>query len=846
MEPIGNGSEGDAYRYTKKVLKSLPNAARLYSIYSEVAAARGISSWTRAAYQDLRAHFFRDGQCKIRFAPGAARIAFGELDLGTGDEEPEPIGRLHDIIRIVSIAHADEYDRYMGKDGHRPSFKEFDEMYGKRIAAHWSAMRRQLRKRKYGPRRYKIIPLDDFETANQYYDYTKPFGWCHLGSKGTFDHYHMSNVDGHSLPVRLYLAVLPGFETMTVNDDMYGESMLGIDIGPGGRLVHVNNRWNHAHDALDERKGDNKYDETELSDLLGGPFFELCPPYCKDSYLKFAQNTRADRLEQNAKIKEMRKRVYRSISLGRNRARKSGTFTDPRDGQVYRTETLGGRTWLAEPMRYSVGDVRRVPENITELLDVGEPDIRVYIPTLVERGDGSGQKEYVVNWTAPFEGDIGDEYFSERCIRLDAAAEVRNARDGIYTVHTKSRVYVNMDGNIDAYEPVYNVFIDAVKIGNTLVEGHILDDLSDFFDIGPDGDDAGYAERLNAERTKAIDTRRMTVMEAMREAGMQYDRDTVAYVTDMLSEEYKTGKGISEFRMMSQAEWNGPASAIVLNHYPTTRNYVRGGRARELVTYRYLPDPLSAEVDNAIRALSPDATVSVLGHDGVEGILYKEADVEKAIPPGWRLPDEEDLYRMYAALGATVVKHNPSAGRRMSYNDYITGKSGRICGIRIPKALKTSDAYPSMEIETDLGRNDAISRGSDMDEEIVETGMSAMEIMCSMLGFSSLAQMTMTEFGGTNGLLLGKIAPLVINELHQVKCVGPDGEAIACVHILLKSKVSLEGDKLVLGMNVEKFTEDTVADLAAVHGEDAINALIASIRKPKTMYGRRFLFLVKD
>ena len=177
MEPIGNGSEGDAYRYTKKVLKSLPNANSLCQIYTEVAETRGISSWTRAAYQDLRAHFFRDGQCKIRFAPGAARIAFGELSLGTGDEEPEPMGKLHDIIRIISIAHADEYDRYLGRDGHRPSFKEFDEMYGQRIAKHWTAMKRMLRRRKYGKRRYTIVPLDDFATANAYHEYTEPHGW---------------------------------------------------------------------------------------------------------------------------------------------------------------------------------------------------------------------------------------------------------------------------------------------------------------------------------------------------------------------------------------------------------------------------------------------------------------------------------------------------------------------------------------------------------------------------------------------------------------------------------------------------------------------------------------------
>ena len=53
------GSEGDAYRYTKKVLQTLPNSRLLESIYTEVAEKRGLSSWTRAAYVDLRATFFR-------------------------------------------------------------------------------------------------------------------------------------------------------------------------------------------------------------------------------------------------------------------------------------------------------------------------------------------------------------------------------------------------------------------------------------------------------------------------------------------------------------------------------------------------------------------------------------------------------------------------------------------------------------------------------------------------------------------------------------------------------------------------------------------------------------------
>ena len=371
------GSEGDAYRYTKKVLMGLPNANRLQEIYAEVAQNRGISSWTRAAYMDLRATFFRDGQCKIRFAPGAARIAFGELELGTGDEQLYDVSQFHDILRIISIAHFKDYTRHLAdKDGHLATYHSLEAVYGTKVTADWCKMKRRLKRMKYGPRRYKIIELDCFETANKYYEYTKPHDWCHLGHESTFNGYHktqaLSKVDGKMTGVtnfvRLYLAVLPGFETMTEEDELYGESMLGIDIGPGGRLVHVNNRWNHHHDNVDERKGDNKYSEVELSMLLGGPFFELCPPYSVQDERERLR-TIVDKIKtHNRMVKREAAVCSRVFGKGARFGGDGVSIVDPRTGKKYGTVHIGDSSWATRPIDYIPEgfDVVDLPKNVLD------------------------------------------------------------------------------------------------------------------------------------------------------------------------------------------------------------------------------------------------------------------------------------------------------------------------------------------------------------------------------------------------------------------------------------------------------------------------------------------------
>lgn len=832
-----NGSEGDAYRYTKKVLMALPNRWSLQSIYEKVAQERGISSWTRAAYQDVRAHFFRDGQCKIRFAPGAARLAFGELSLGTGDEEPGPIGRLHDIIRIISIAHSREYDRYLGMDGRRPSFKELDEIYGQRIAKHWSAMKRMLRRRTYGQRRYKIIPLDDFETAKEYAEYTKPHVWCHLNSQSMFDHYRMANAGDKTLPVKLYLAVLPGFENLTETDELYGESMLGIDIGPGGRLVHVNNRWNHAHDNLDVRKGDNKYDEVELSDLLGGPFFELCPPYGHDTYHELAVRMREERLANNAKVIADRKVITKSICLGKNRIRRSGTFTDKRDGNTYRTETIGGRTWMAEPLRYSPTKIPEIPGNLETLettLCPVRPEIKVFLPILCVTHTEDGLT-CSIDWRHPADDETANDVIQECNARVNASVYVHHNVPNSYVVKTSTRCFVSMDGNIDVYDPIYNVFLDGVKIGDTIIDGSILEDLTPYLDFGQ-GDN--YVEQLRNEREQ-------TVRDALKKANLPHDDSSVAVVTDMLVNEYSNGRGIGEFRLSDQvgnSATYGRASLVLLTHsnMPHSHNYSRFGKARELITYRYKADALTPETEAIIRALEPSLTVSVTCEDGSHGVLYSHADIKEAIPDGWHLPTLDDLYRLYSALGGKVIRSGAVDCGKMYSNSWSNGRAFAMCGVRIPRQLNKDDSYPSLYITTDQGRCDIVRSNENEDDEIRETGKSAQDIMRDLLGFGSLA-LAGQENGVIRKSTFGNVAPFVSQEVCITDLLDADGNVKTQIHWFRSARVDLVGDRLIMHTESERQEERRmVGDGQYITDEDYIQC------NKFTNSRRRFLFLVKD
>lgn len=289
-------SEGDARKYMKKVLISLGMEQELADDYGE--------NWSEEVFQELRKAFVRKG-CDVYYLPGIARIAYGELDFDSDDEDTEKTAELRDLVRFISIAHKGDFTRNLElidvvqqgpqkgmKVKSAPlTFSQLKERFAKAADDMDDAEQDAWEKAHAGQpdNGYKIIELTDFNTAHKFYPYTVTddphTAWCYLEDEYTFDDYRK---DGN----RLYLAVKPGFEKLKPGDPGYGDSMIGFDMGPvkkngKSKLCVATNRYNHGINVETGKKahGDFEYDQNSLSDTLGVPVWTACPGHSITSIL---------------------------------------------------------------------------------------------------------------------------------------------------------------------------------------------------------------------------------------------------------------------------------------------------------------------------------------------------------------------------------------------------------------------------------------------------------------------------------------------------------------------------------------------------------------------------------
>ena len=229
---------------------------------------------------NLRNTFFHDGKTSIKFEPGTARIAYGELGM-QANEDTRKLNLLGKILQEISIAHETEYDSNLNG----MTFDELNERFGASIHKADAETQEQLKNKTYERSDYIIKWIPDFSTAQQYSQYTD-YGpsehWCltHLERMwGSYTGSHNEN--------KVYFCHVPNFESVPRETgpnaplDTYGLSLISVIVTPENQLRAVTCRWNHTNGGSDA-----VMKEEQLSNLLGGYVFDLCPPYSREEVIQ--------------------------------------------------------------------------------------------------------------------------------------------------------------------------------------------------------------------------------------------------------------------------------------------------------------------------------------------------------------------------------------------------------------------------------------------------------------------------------------------------------------------------------------------------------------------------------
>ena len=289
VQALYEASEGDARKYMKKTLQAM-------GLEEELAEDYG-ANWSEEVFNKIRTAFVHQG-CDVYFVPGIARIAYGELDYDSDDEDTQKLAEFKRLVKFITIAHKGQFTRNLEKisvvqDGPQKGMKvksdpltydQLAEMFGNESRAATNSERAKFAEENgVTDNGYKIIELKNFEQAHKLLPYCTADPWCYLENETAFDSYAQSGN-------KLYVALAPGFEKLRPGEPGYGRSMIGFDMGPvdengKSELCVCNNRYNHSKNLEYEEgvgSGDDAYNEIQLSKILGFPVWEKCPGYTEE------------------------------------------------------------------------------------------------------------------------------------------------------------------------------------------------------------------------------------------------------------------------------------------------------------------------------------------------------------------------------------------------------------------------------------------------------------------------------------------------------------------------------------------------------------------------------------
>ena len=121
---------------------------------------------------------------------------------------------------------------------------------------------------------YTIIPIDTYEQAKKYSEYTS---WCVTHGQNAFDSYTKGGN-------RFYFCLMNGFENTPKNDEgaplnTYGLSMIAVNIDMNGDLLRITTRYNHDFNG---ENNDGLCSVEQLEDILDVNFYKVFLPYTRE------------------------------------------------------------------------------------------------------------------------------------------------------------------------------------------------------------------------------------------------------------------------------------------------------------------------------------------------------------------------------------------------------------------------------------------------------------------------------------------------------------------------------------------------------------------------------------
>lgn len=252
----------------------------------EVVSARTHSkmSWVNALEAAIRNEFFHDGASALKFEPGVTRIAMGELgfwprtleDWRPPEERKETIyNKISSLKRIVREISSPAHKADFNVNLNGQSYDELYSVFGEASRGSYENTENADAFHTGGNgKKYRLVNIHNFREAT---DYSRFVSWCICSSSSYWTDYSNHNTR------KCYFLLAEGFEDEPevpgegCPKDSYGESMIGFFVAPNGSISSCCCRWNYQHGG-----NSSMYNKDEISDLIGMPFDQACPPYSQE------------------------------------------------------------------------------------------------------------------------------------------------------------------------------------------------------------------------------------------------------------------------------------------------------------------------------------------------------------------------------------------------------------------------------------------------------------------------------------------------------------------------------------------------------------------------------------